>query len=170
MANIHSMLQQKSGPSLGPVKAKRVFPPNPGSKYEFLLIEDGTGSSALKVWDGHHNFQEGQVFTITGQGPKGGLKVSEYNGKISIDANSCRVVFEDGPQAVEAVQNAGAPITAPVTYSGDKQAQVAIKAAESTHNYIQALISLGYTRDEALMLGQGTSGMVPLWWFGEKGI
>jgi hypothetical protein len=99
--NIHSILQAGAANQLGPVTVSKIYPPNPGAKNKFVLIEDSSGKGALKIWGAAMNthFSEGQQITLVGSGPKGGLKTSEYNGKTSIDANDCRIEIGGQNQA-----------------------------------------------------------------------
>lgn len=180
--NIHSLKSQGSGVSLGPVTVAKAYPRNPGAKYSFYLISDGTDKEALKVWGKDLSIQEGQNIILTGFGPKGGLKTSEYNGKTSIDANDCSLTIVDGAQtasqpAQEAAYQAPAqhaPSSQQAPSSGSHRAKmesVAKSAATVTALYIDELVvNHGFSKDEAIMLSQNASGIFPLWWFGEKGI
>jgi hypothetical protein len=44
------------------------------------------------------------------------------------------------------------------------------RVAESTKLYVDHLVEAGFSKEEAIMLAQGSSGAYPLWWFGEKGL
>lgn len=179
MANIHSILQQGEAIQLGPVEVTRVFPPNAGAKYSFSLIKDASGSTALKIWGaaGNTPLQVGQKITLIGSGPKGGLKVSEYQGKISIDANNCRLEFGEGsapaPQAAHSAPQPPSGYQAPQAPSGptvDKLEPVMARCALATRLYIDELVvNHGFSKDEAIMLAQNAPAWYSLYWFGEKG-
>lgn len=177
MSAIHTMLSQGSGVQLGPVTIDKVYPFTPGGKNIFMLISDASGKGALKIWGAAANgsYQPGQQITLVGTGPKGGLKVSEYQGKTSIDANDCRVEFGGGGGSVEAAQPAPAgyqPRQAPapsVTSGKGTIEDVAKQAARGTALYIDELVvNHGFSRDEAIMLAQGAHTMFPIYWGGEK--
>lgn len=98
MANIHTILAEGSAIQLGPVTVTKAYPRKPGDKNRFVLIEDSSGKGALKIWGAAANTElaEGQVITLVGTGPKGGVKTSEWQGKTSIDANDCRLELGSG--------------------------------------------------------------------------
>lgn len=179
------MLSQGSGVQLGPVTIDKVYPFTPGGKNIFMLISDASGKGALKIWGAaaNGNYQPGQQITLVGTGPKGGLKVSEYNGKTSIDANDCRVEFGGGGGSVEAAQatpaatagyqqrQAPAVSSVPQVSGEDKLPAVMARCAKATALYIEELVvNHGFSKDEALMLAQNAPSYMPLWWFGEKGL
>ncbi len=91
--NIQTLLSQGNAVQLGPVTVEKTYEKKPGDKNRFLLISDTSGKGALKIWGAAANTElfNGQQITLIGSGPKGGLKTSEYNGKVSIDANDCRI-------------------------------------------------------------------------------
>jgi hypothetical protein len=182
MATIHSVLQEGSAVQLGPVKVEKTYPRKPGDKNRFLLISDSSGKGALKIWGAAANteLQEGQTITLIGSGPRGGLKTTEFNGKTSIDANDCRLEFSGGQQQAynapeshqEPSRGYSAPQSQPARPSGSAPSLEAIakQAARMTSFYIDELVvNHGFSKDEAIMLAQGSHSIAPLWWFGEKG-
>lgn len=180
MSNIHQVLSEGSAIQLGPVEVTRVFPKNPGAKYSFSLVKDASGSTALKIWGAASNteLQVGQQVTLVGTGPRGGVKKSEYNGKISIDANDCRLEMDEQATQQPVQQGAGyssyneprEQVRAATGGSGDdKLPMVMARCAEATRLYVDGLINQGFSRDEAIMLAQNAPSYMPLWWFGEKG-
>lgn len=191
MSNIHSVLAEGSAIQLGPVTVSKTYPRKPGDKNRFVLIEDSSGKGALKIWGAAANTElvEGQVITLVGTGPKGGLKTSEYNGRVSIDANDCRLELAGQappqghahPQAYATPQASVEPVgydeprgalQAPhAAPGGDKLPDVMKRCALATRLYIDELtINQGFTNDEAILLAQNAPAYMPLWWFGEKGM
>jgi len=171
--NLHTIQSQGEGPSLGPITVKRLFPFKPGDKSLFLIASDATGECAVKIWGAgaHCGVQEGQVITLTGAGPKGGLKTNEYNGKVSINANDCRVDIQGSnpaPQTQAAPQPAASQHADPLD---DKLPSVMKRCARATSLYIdEMVVNHGFSRDEAIMLAQNCPAWYSLWWFGEKGV
>jgi hypothetical protein len=189
--NIHQIQSEGSGIQLGPVTVSKTYEMKPGDKQRYVKVRDASGETGLKIWgpaSGTH-LQEGQVITLVGTGPRGGVKNQEYpvgSGKWTLNANDCRLEIGgqappqgySQPQAYNTPQEPAPAYTAPSTSHdtppfrgpvGDKLPATMDRAAEATHLYITALVSRGYTRDEAIMLGQSASSIYPLWWFGEKG-
>lgn len=174
--NIHQILQEGSAVQLGPVEVTKTYNKNPGDKNRFLLIKDASGQGALKIWGAaaNTNVNAGDIITLVGSGPKGGLKTSEYNGKTSIDANDCRLEFGNGHRSETQAPQHHAPAaqSGPAPSGGpDKLPAVMARCAEATRLYIDELvINQGFSKDEAIMLAQGVHSAHPLWWFGEKGL
>lgn len=186
MSTIAQIQQEGQGLTLGPVKITRIFPKSGfGDKANlFILVEDATGKTGVKIWGPAANnvFSEGEIITLTGGGPKGGLKNQEYpvgSGKWSLNANDCRI--SRSGQAIESPQEPSQPAqayqqhqptqSAPQAYSGDKLDAVAKRAALGTHLYVDALVvNHGFSRAEAIQLAVGAHSLHPLFWFGEKGI
>lgn len=191
MASIHQALNEGSVVALNNVKVTRVFPMKPGDKSLFLFIEDSSSKSALKIWGpaSHCGVQEGQTISISASGPKGRIEKKEWNGKVSIDCNDCKVSIQGGG-SYEAVQPAppqegryaspaptgggyAATPSSPTggVNAGDLLPATMKRAALATHLYVDELVvNHGFTRDEACMLAQGAGGWFPIWWFGEKGL
>ena len=184
---INTILSQGNAIQLGPVTVEKTYPRKPGDKNRFLLISDASGKGALKIWGAAANTEltEGMRITLVGFGPKGGLKTSEYNGKVSIDGNDVRLEIEgqapgghtdhqNAPQGrVEHVgYNEPAPFRQEATGpSGDKLEATMQRAAKATAIYIDELVvNHGFSKDEAIMLAQGSHSVFPLFWFGEKGL
>jgi hypothetical protein len=183
--NIHSVLQEGQAVQLGPVKVEKTYPRKPGDKNRFVLISDGSGKGALKIWGPAANteLQEGQMITLVGSGPRGGVKTTEFNGKTSIDANDCRIEIagqansgqsSHAPEGhSEPSHGYSAPQPQPARPSGSAPSLEAIakQAARTTALYIDELVvNHGFSKDEAIMLAQGSHTIAPLWWFGEKGM
>lgn len=179
--DIQTILSQGAAVKLGPVTVEKTYEKKPTDKNRFLLISDASGKGALKIWGAaaNTNLVTGMQITLTGTGPKGGLKTSEYNGKVSIDANDCRLDLgsqssQDAPQDVVEHVGYDEPQPAPkrsYAPSGDKLPAVMSRCAKATHLYIEELVvNHGFSKDEAIMLAQNAPSWWPLFWFGEKGM
>lgn len=187
---ISTALSQGNAIQLGPVTVKKVFDMKPGDKQRFLIVTDPSGEGALKIWGAAANTKlfVGQSFTLIGAGPKGGIKAQEYpvgSGKWSLNANDCRLEIDgqapgghtdhqNAPQGrVEHVgYNEPTPFRQEATGpSGDKLEATMKRAAKATALYIDELVvNHGFSKDEAIMLAQGSHSVFPLFWFGEKGL
>ena len=177
MANIHQVLSEGSAIQLGPVTVSKAYPRKPGDKNRFVLIRDDSGQGALKIWGPAANTElvDGQTIILVGQGPKGGLKTSEYNNKVSIDANECRIEFPgDRLQTAQAAPQqahvAPAAHVSPQNLDAKLDA-VARQCGRFCRTFIDELVvNQGFSRDEAIQLAQNAPSWFPLYWFGEKGI
>lgn len=183
---IQTALSQGSILKLGPVTVKKTFDMKAGDKNRYVIVTDQSGEAALKIWGAAANtpLNAGNVITLIGTGPKGGIKAQEWpagSGKWSLNANDCRLELGSGPRTHQEPSHGSEEhvgyspqeyhSSAPVVHSGDKLEAVAKRAASATALYIDELtVNHGFSKDEAIMLAQGAHGMFPLWWFGEKGL
>lgn len=185
MSNLHQVLNEGSVTNLGPIQVTSVYPMKPGDKSLFVLVQDGSGKGALKIWGpaAHCGIQNGQSITVNAAGPKGSIKTSVWNNKTSIDCNDCEITIvgtmggapqgQAAPQGRYAQEEQRSP--QPSFQGGlsldDKVEATARQAARWTSIYVDDLVvNGGFSRDEAIMLAQGSAGGFPLFWFGEKGI
>jgi hypothetical protein len=193
MANIHSVQSEGSAIQLGPVTVSKTYEMKPGDKQRYVKVRDASGETGLKIWGPTSGtpLVEGQVITLVGMGPRGGVKNQEYpagSGKWTLNANDCRLEIGgqappqgySQPQAYVAHQEpAPAPQTVPAypvpqthaAPSGDKLEATMKRAAQATALYIDELVvNHGFSKDEAIMLAQNAGSYWPLYWFGEKGV
>jgi len=174
--NIHQIQNEGRSQKLGPVEVKKVYPMKPGAKNAFMLIEDSSGKTALKIWGLSPSQMpaEGSSITLIGNGSqKSGITNQEYpegSGKFSLNASECSFSEGVGQGEPEQPSSNVVPQNTMTTNSSDKLAQVMKRAALANHMYVEELILHGYTKDEAIMMSQGAGNTFPLWWFGEKGL
>ena len=169
--NIHTLKQDKSALNLGPFKVEKAYDRKSDAKYSFYLISDSTDKAARKVWGPDPGMREGSSYSLQGVGQKGGLKVTEYQGKQSIDANGCVLANGEGSSdSANAAQHSPEQSAASALSVSAKVEAIGKRAADTTDAYINALTDIGYSREEAMQLAVGSFSLFPLFWFGEKGI
>lgn len=154
--------------SLGPVKVTKTWPVRTGGKTDnaFYLIEDDSGKTSLTIWGAaaHNGAKIGDLITITGQNPNGGLAKNEYDGKIGIVANSCKVtIISDGQQ--ENGQQQSHQSSGKVQLSKDDM--IALHA-QIKNDMKTILIGYGWSNEGAERAAESAPRDMALWWFGEK--
>jgi hypothetical protein len=182
MATIHSTQSEGRSHVLGPVTITKLWPKKQGQIYLSGSIKDASGQSPFKIWGAlaNRNFQEGEVVTFVGEGPKGGITNKEYpegSGKFSLNISDCRA---EGPVSASEAHSGRQETTSYQAHperafspssGGDKLPDVMKRCAQATRLYIDELVvNQGFTKDEAIMLAQNAPAWYPLMWFGEKGM
>jgi hypothetical protein len=160
---------------LGPVEVTKAYDMKPGDKSCFLLVKDDTGSAALKIWgiDASQCPKVGEKIRIIASGPKASIANKEWpvgSGKFTLNASNCSIESDVAPLP-RGYSSPQTPQAAPPpqAYTGvDKLPATMKRAAESTKLYVDYLVESGFTKEEAIMLAQGSAGAYPQWWGGEK--
>lgn len=179
--NIHQAQNEGFSRKLGPVTVTKAYPMKVGDSSAFMMVEDVSGKTALKIWGlpAHQCPKQGDVIVVVADNQaKSGIKNQEYpagSGKFSLNANGCSLetsVGTGGAEKQSPQESHASPSNGPTGFSvggPDKLPATMKRAAEGTKHYVDALVESGFSRDEALMLAQGSHSAYPLWWFGEKG-
>lgn len=172
---LHEILSQGEGLSLGPVTIDKIpfAASGDGTKRNLLLnVSDSTGKADVKIWGpaANANLKEGDVITITGSGPKGGLKTSEWKGRISINANNCQIITSEGAVQAPASQNSGyvqrtSSSQSSGTLSVDQMADMIVENATIVLSKAEAK---GLPPEVAIQLAINANQTMALFWFGEK--
>lgn len=176
--NIHQ-IQNEGGSMLGPVEVTKAYDMKPDDKSAFLLIKDDSGSAALKIWGipASQCPKVGDRIKLFASGAKASITNKEWpagSGKFTLNASGCSIESDATTAGNQSSGNYSSPQPsgpqAQVAGGVDKLPATMRRAAESTKLYIDSLVELGFSKEEAIMLGQGSVGAYPLWWFGEKGL
>ncbi|MCB1131298.1 MAG: hypothetical protein KDN05_09220 [Verrucomicrobiae bacterium] len=128
--NIHEALTaQTIHGELGPVEITGVFEKRNPKAPAFLKVKDQSGETALKVWGvaGNNQFAQGQVITITPDGPKAEIRADkDTQGRDFLNVNNCRMVFGgSAPSASSGVASTQqAPRQAVGSFSSNKDEQI----------------------------------------------
>lgn len=153
--------------SLGPVTITKAWEPKRGAKTDsvFYIVKDESGEAGLTIWgpSAHSGARVGDQITITGQSPSGGLSKNEFNNKVGIAANSCKVVISG--QSEEQPTSTRPPTTTGVQLSKDEMIML---HAEIKNNMKQILVGYGWTNEGAEKAASTSVQDMALWWFGEK--
>lgn len=188
MPNVHTIKSTGSSTVLGPVTITKLWPYKPGDKSINGNFSDATGETAFKIWGALPGLglAEGLQLKLTGVGPKGSITNKEYppaSGKWAFNASDCRCelfnpdgtphvaqAYTPPPQQAYAPQGQTGYAAAGAGLSLEQKVEMSAKqAARWTAIYIDTLVvNHGFSKDEAIMLGQGSSGGFPLYWGGEK--
>ncbi len=164
---------------LGPVEVTKAYDMKEGDKSCFLMIKDESGSSALKIWGipASQCPKAGDKIRIFATGAKASIVDKEWpvgSGKYTLNASACSIE-SDAASGGSAPRMGGysspQPSVPQAQAAGgvDKMPSTMKRVAEATKLYVDALIEQGFSKEEAIMLAQGSQGAYPLWWFGEKG-
>tara|TARA_R110002110_G_scaffold6805_1_gene33885 strand:- start:6205 stop:6753 length:549 start_codon:yes stop_codon:yes gene_type:complete len=180
--NIHQISNEQYAQKFGPVKVTKAFPFKPGSSSAFVLVEDSSDKTAVKIWNPRPDQvpKEGQELTwITSSiDKKSSIAYKEYpvgSGKFAVNISNCSTEQDVGTTPGE-TSSPSAPVSHAASQGSgsgttdEKLKSVSKQAALSTHYHIEALLELGYEKDEAIKLSQSSGGIFPLYWFGEKGL
>lgn len=173
-------IQNEGGSTLGPVEVTKAYDMKPDDKSCFLMIKDGSGSAALKIWALPMSQcpKAGDKIKLFASAAKSSIMNKEWpvgSGKYTINASGCSIEFDAAPTG-GASHSGGYNSPQPsgpqtqVTGGVDKLPTTMRRVAESTKLYVDSLIGFGFSKEEAIMLAQGSAGAYPLWWFGEKGL
>lgn len=160
---------------LGPVEVTKVYDMKPEDKSAFMLIKDDSGTAALKIWALPMSQlpRVGERIRIFASGAKASIANKEWpqgSGKFTLNASGCSIESDAAPSGGYSSPQQTSAHPAQATAGGvDKLPATMRRAATSTKLYVDALVEQGFSKEEALMLAQGSSGAYPLWWFGEKG-
>jgi hypothetical protein len=174
-------IQNEGGSSLGPVEVTKAYEMKADDKSCFVLIKDGSGTAALKIWGIPPSQcpKVGDRIKLFASGAKASIVNKEWpagSGKYTLNASGCSLetdVASNGSSPQGGYSSPHRNQTPPTSgsYGGvDKLGATMKRVAESTKLYVDNLVEAGFSKEEAIMLAQGSSGVYPLWWFGEKGL
>lgn len=177
--NIHETISQQSAERLGPFKVNKSYgiKGSGATQNVFLLVEDSSGKSALKVWGPAATLlQEGGVYTLTAAGGSSSIKVETNQGKQLINCNGCSV-HEDGSGAVSSPPAAQAPQTAAPSFqkpaetpnTPEQTTKMLARMAQISAEYRNMLVACGFPEDKAIDIAGRAPEFVAIWWFGQKG-
>lgn len=160
---------------LGPVEVTKAYEMKEGDKSCFVLIKDNSGTAALKIWGipASQCPKVGEKIRIIASGAKASIANKEWpqgSGKFTLNASGCSIESDAAPQGYNSPQASYEPQAHAAPAGVDKLPATMKRVAEATKLYVDHLVELGFSKEEALMLAQGSSGAFPLWWFGEKGL
>lgn len=176
---INEILQQGSGPSLNNVEVTKVYPKKNPKGALFLLIKDNSGSGALKLWNqaGNGIYREGDIITVQPNSPEGSVTRTEYNGKVSIDANGCSVTVAGDNIPGNPTQDTPAPntaFTAQSEHTSEEKKQVlndmecAFQAFTVCNHVLHFAHKAGWPEDKAFDLAIAAMDSPSKLWFGQK--
>jgi len=181
--NISQIKTQGSGIVLENITVVNDYGVKAGATtHRALLVKDSSDQTIVKLWGDSANSQivVGGVITIKAS-PKGEIKPSEYQGKISLNCNECSVIPGGGNVGQDASTQTAVQATQPTTpiHNPTVSLTVGLSAEEladsqSAHfsrlfKRLNGMVAEGhFSGDTAASCAALMTGSADGWWFGHK--
>lgn len=187
--NIHQILNEGQGLVLNSVTCKQDYGLKAGqTPHRAVLIEDVSGKTIIKIWGATANqgFEVGEIFTVQGVGQDGNIKMSEYQGKKSLNANSCEIIrggttqsvgHDPAPAAsdptIPTLSNPPPIATAPSNLPNMLNPEQLADAQAAHFGRIAKRLAplageIGASGDTIMLVAAQMTGSASDWWFGAK--
>lgn len=167
---IQEILTQGQGLILGPVEVQQNYGKKKAGQADKLglLISDASGKTIVNLWgtSASADIPPGSLITIKASGEKSGIAVNEWQGKQSLNANGCNVVFEGTSSAQPA-----SSYQAPSSHSGGEclsNIEMAEKIVLNAQIVYQMAHEANLPEEVAISLASNCNQHMAMWFFGEK--